>query len=311
MKIGDIYIQCKKNYPAIKEIDITKDGDYHQIIGVEQGIAACENLKKIECLKEEYDNFMEMITDFGDGLFTYIDHNVMLEFEKKKNNLVHAIECIIKLYESTGLKTRKDIGLDIKFPVSNSFTDFRKDIDDLEFVLTKCPFFQDEKESLRLETVDIGSFWLTFSVVGGALVAGSVLLNNIAAFVDKCIIIRSHYLTTEKQKVELEKAKIEQKQKNEIIESLDSFYKVMVDNSINELKEKSKCNNLDGEEYGRAKQSLEKLGKLIDKGLQVYSTIDSPEEVKTLFEPLKMSYLSVNNKLKLIEEKSDTGKDNL
>ena len=168
-------------------------------------------------------------------------------------------------------------------------------------------FFQDEHELLEFENVDIGSFWLTFSVVGG-VVTGSLLLNNIAAFIDKCIIIRSHYLTIEKQKAELEKARIEGKQKEELINSLDTVYKITVKNAINELEDFTKYHIADGDERERVEQTLEKLGKLIDKGLQIYSTIESPEEIKTLFKPLEMRYLAVGEKLKLLEDKEDSDK---
>lgn len=37
--------------------------------------------------------------------------------------------------------------------------------------------------------------------------------------------------------------------------------------------------------------------------MQIYATIDSPEETKVLFEPLQMHYLDVSSKLKLLEDK--------
>jgi hypothetical protein len=42
---------------------------------------------------------------------------------------------------------------------------------------------------------------------------------------------------------------------------------------------------------------------MIDKGLQIRSSIDAPKEVQKLFEPLEMTYLSVDNSLKLLEDK--------
>ena len=43
----------------------------------------------------------------------------------------------------------------------------------------------------------------------------------------------------------------------------------------------------------------------MDKGLQIYSSIDSPDEVKAVFEPLEMHYLSKKDVLEQIEEKQD------
>ena len=59
-----------------------------------------------------------------------------------------------------------------------------------------------------------------------------------------------------------------------------------------------------GEERGMVEQAFEKMNVLLEKGLQIYSTIESPQEVKALFEPLEMKYISVSNGVKLIEEKA-------
>ena len=59
----------------------------------------------------------------------------------------------------------------------------------------------------------------------------------------------------------------------------------------------------DGKKRGLAEQSFEKIEKLIDKGLQIYSTIDSPQEAKVLFEPLKRKFLDTEKELKMIEKR--------
>ena len=50
-----------------------------------------------------------------------------------------------------------------------------------------------------------------------------MLLNNIAAFVDKCIVIRSHYLTLHKQKHELEQDQRAADEKATISKYLDEM----------------------------------------------------------------------------------------
>ena len=309
MKLGDIYIQCKKNYDAVARLGITDIGKGYQITELKKGRVEFDDLSHIECLKEPYNNFMKIIKDKFTNTSYISSDEVAIEYESRRTRLLSAMECIIKMCEEIGLNTRKTIGLDIKFPMNGNFTDFRKNIDELDFVLTKCPFFQHEKERLQFDNVDVGSFWLTFMVVGVVGVGTSVLLNNIAAFIDKCIIIRSHYLTIEMQKAELEKAKIDQNTKEEVSKGIDRVYKIMVDNAINELEEITKCDIKDGDERGRAEQSLEKMVKLIDKGLQIYVTIDAPKETKALFEPLEMHYLEVSNKIKLLEKKSKESED--
>lgn len=86
---------------------------------------------------------------------------------------------------------------------------------------------------------------------------------------------------------------------------VDTIYKKEVESCIGELETITsyKIKNNDGDENGRIKQCFEKMGNLIEQGVQIYSTIDCPIETKALFEPLKTKYISIEKQLKLIEEK--------
>ncbi len=235
-----------------------------------------------------------------------IGESSSLDFKRAKGKLLIEIETIIGLYESMNLHTKEFPGIDIKIPNCGDFMDFKKIINEIDFIIAKCPFIQHEAESLRFDGIDVGSQWISFVVSGVATIAaGSILLNNIAAFIDKCIIIRSHYLTTKQQKLEVQKSKIEQNEKEELIKNINRIFRIHIENAIKELEEKTGCKISDGDERGRAEQSLQKMGELIDKGLQIYSSIDSPKETKALFEPLEMKYLSIEQGLKAIEDKKN------
>lgn len=129
---------------------------------------------------------------------------------------------------------------------------------------------------------------------------------NTAAFIDQCMVIRSHYLTIQEQRRAIENDEIEQQQREAILGYIDLLYKRQVDEAIREMEEISGHEIVDGDERGRAEQSFEKLGKLLDKGLQIYSSIDSPQETKALFEPLEMKYLSIANEMKSLTDNNDT-----
>lgn len=305
MKIGDIYNICKSKYNLIDEIKISDDGFTDNIELISKNLLLCEDIKNIDFMKSTYEDFIQLPAKIilSQNIINYTEYE---DYKYAKLQLLSMMNCIIQLYERAGLPPQKEIGLDIKFPINGTFSEFRKNVDELDFVLTKCPFFQHQNENLRFDNVDIGSFWLTFAVIGGTLAGGSILLNNIAAFVDKCIVIRSHYLTTEKQKMELEKAQIDQKQKEELLQYLDKIYKITIDNAINELEQITSCHINDGDERGRAEQSLEKMGKLLDKGMQLHASIDSPQEIKALFKPLEMYYLDINKKINLLEQKEES-----
>ena len=311
MRLKDIYLICKRNYENISSCKLILKADYVLVHTIKTDDALKE-LSTINYLKEsvsQFSNILESTKKINRFVNSHNNQPVISAFNSARHDLLLRIDSIVGVYESLGLSQEKTIGLDIKLPNTDNFTDFKRNIDDLEFVFTKCPFFASKTEDLRFGGLDVGSAWLTFVIAGvagtSALVTGSVLLNNIAAFIDKCMVIKSHRLTIQQQKDEIQKSRREQKEKEEIITYLDQVFKIQVENTIKELEETAEYEISDGDERGRVIQSFEKLEKLIDKGLQIYSSIDSPPEVKALFEPIEMKYLSMGNQFDLIEKKDE------
>lgn len=311
MKLKDIYLICKRNYEDILSCKIILQPDY--VLKYTDRIDdALNELAIINYLRESVTHFSDIFENTK-KVSRFIDFHgnqpVINAFNIARQDLLIRMESIVGVYESLGLNQEETIGIDIKLPNTENFTEFKRNIDDLEFVFTKCPFFASKTENLRFGGFDVGSAWLTFAIAGvagtSALVAGSALLNNIAAFIDKCIVIKSHRLTIQQQKDEIQKSERDQKEKEEIITSLDRVFKIQVENTVKELEEIAKYEISDGDERGRVIQSFEKLEKLIDKGLQIYSSIDSPQEIKALFAPIEMKYLSIGNQFELIEKKDE------
>lgn len=306
MKLKDIYIICKNNYEKVLSCKLEINEDFCECYLADSAIMekVLKELSHVEYLQAEVDIFITTLDDIKH--FEFRETPETDKFDNVKDALLMKMESVINIYEFLGLSQEKTIGIDVKLPITDDFSDFKKVIDDLEFIFTKCPFFSSKTEKLQFSGLDVGSAWLTFAITGASvLVTGSILLNNIAAFIDKCIVIKSHKLTIQQQKDEIEKSKSEQKEKEEIITYLDRVYKIQVDNIIKELEEIAGYELSDGDERGRVVQAFEKLEKLIDKGLQIYSSIDSPREVRLLFEPLEMKYLSIASELKAIEKKDN------
>ncbi len=310
MRIVEVYEKCKKEETEINNY-ITRIKKYY-----ESGKTNDESSK--QKFNNVYESFYNYLTrKLGD--ISYLNETLKemqsillnLEFNPKPDYMMKIIElistkieCIISFYETMKNKDKGGIGLDIKIPQIDNITDLKKCIDSLEFVFTKCPFFQSDEASLKLQGVDSGSIWLIFYVAGSVTV-GSVLLNNIAAFIDKCFVIKSHKLTCDRQEQEIKSAEIAEKEKEELLKNIQRLYEISVKNAIKELEESTECYINDGDEMGRVEQSFEKMGKLLEQGLQIYSSIDSPEDVKVAFEPLEMHYIPIEKKLKQIEEKTD------
>ncbi len=308
MEIKDIYYLCKGYYSELEKIDLTLySSESYRINNYRLAMKIVSDLKDTDYFGQSIDNFSEILEEIS--VRDVSINNIKKEkFRSAKEQLLVAMWYIIKTYELTKYQDKelsKLNGFNISLPIDENFTDFKKNIDDLEFVLTKCPFFYNDTETIKLKRVDNGSILLTFIVVGIGVEIGSVLMNNFVAFADKCIVVKSHKLTVEKQMQAIERANEQQKEKDEINRYLKKIYKIEVDIAIKELEEKLNYEIKDGDEKGRVEQSFEKFNKLIDKGMQISATIGAPEETKALFEPLEMKFLSLKNQIKLIEEKEN------
>lgn len=253
----------------------------------------------IQYLNEIIETMVDVVSDEDDD--DYLDRQM-----EKFHEFSRRVECILLLNDRMGNQGEESIGLDIKLPRTNTITDLKKYIDGLEFVFTKCPFFQSGDASLELETAESGSIWLIFGVACASIAVGSVLLNNIAAFIDKCFVIKSHKSTYKRQKQEIENAELVQKEKEELFKNIDRLYRISVENVIRELQASTGCQIHDGDEMGRVEQSFEKMIKMLEQGLKIYSSLNSSQEIKALFAPLEMHYLSIEKEVQKIEEKAET-----
>lgn len=302
MRRGDIYItckQCRENMLKFLHHDkkALSKNDLSALFTI------VNDLKNIDLFSNQVKNINAYRHLINSDKKTDVNDIALLS--DMFQSFLNRIEDILFIFDSINIFVDEEIGINIKMPTINDLTDFKNYIDDLEFVFTKCPFLQDEKEKFKFNTVDNGSVWLILGITGISITVGSILLNNVVAFIDKCFVIRSHRLTCLKQKLEIEKSNFEQKEKDSLIESIQKIYKISIDNAIRELEESTGHKLTDGDEKGRTENSIEKMNQLIDKGLQIYSSIGCPDEVKVLFKPLEMQYLLVEEKLKQIEKKDN------
>lgn len=306
MRLRNIYVLCSENKQKIELIkgsSATNNG-YTIVSGWDNFLDALKQIKPVDFLNEDISNLISCVPEiYRHQKQFHVTNSEWNKINQRKNNLLASMENVIKLYESMGLLTEEQIGLDIKLPKCDSFSDFKKCIDELEFILYKCPFFRIEGEDLKFHSLDVGSMWLNFVVIGVAIGVSSKLLKNLVTFLDKCLILRSHKITIDQQAVQLQTMKIEQKEKKELLKGINKIYQAQADDIISELEKNTGIQLQDGEEKGVVLQTFEKMNLLIDKGLQIYSTIDSPKEIQTLFQPIEQKYLSIYDEIKLLEKR--------
>lgn len=310
MKLRNIYMACKRSIEPISNVRIfqsDRGATKFFVSGWSEAQAAIlNNLSGIDFLG---DKTAALINAIPQAMITKNEFEVNSSdwnfIKNRHKELLASIQDVIDLYESMGFEENSAPGIDIKLPECKDFQEFRKCIDELDFVLYKCPFFKSDKEQLKFESMDVGSLWLTILAVSAAGASATVLLNNIAAFIDKCYVIKSHQLTVKQQEAIYENMKIEQKMKEQYLEGLKQVYDQIVKNTVTELEEETGIKLADGEQVGIVSQALDKTISLLDKGMQIYATIDTPKEVQNLFEPLEMKYIDVAKPIEKITQKDE------
>lgn len=310
MRLRNIYMICLENMEKVKMVSgkVNPNNTAYTVVdGWNIFLESYKVLTKVPYLQPNADEIYKSVPDIYRHQNTFsVSNSEWNKINRNINTLTCIMDDVIKLYESMELECDEHIGIDIKLPKCDDFADFIKYIEELNFVLYKCPFFKIQGEDLKFNTFDVGSLWLNFVIAGLTIGAtGSIIMNNLAAFFDKCLIIKSHKKTLEQQELLIQSMQIENKEKESMLKAINKLYETQVANCITELEMETGISLGDGEQRGVVCQAFEKTNLLIDKGLQIYTTIDSPNEVKALFQPLEMKFISVFDEKKQLEDKKN------
>lgn len=307
MRLYNIYYLCKELIDIFKQarISINNKKNVYEISDLEKYWSAIDTLKNISLFKPIIENFYNIIPIYArnrDKLEISVD--VYRNFESLNKNIINQMSVIIDLYESMNL-SENPIGIDVKIPQCESLKEYIKYLDEIDFIFTQCPYLLHKDETIKFSSVDVGSQWLNFIV---ELAAGSAaifyILNNLALILDKVMILRSHYNSIKQQeeslKIAQNKAELSEKEK-EIFNTLKKHYMSEITDALeNEISPLE-----DGDQRGRLEKSLEKLCNLLDKGVEIYASIDTPNDVQVLFPTLNQQEKLPDAILKYIEDKSD------
>jgi len=308
MRMKYAYFLLKENYEALENLKFENDpyraGNTSYNRGkVTNWLAARSALtavSSIPTMKETCLSILENEYFANENDSFAIPYETYQELNPKYKHFLTQIEAILNFFESVGFDTTEK-GFDIKMPPTDSFDEFAKNIELLNKAINQCPYLLVNDETIKLKKTDIGSIWFEFTVL---TTAGSILLMNLAKLVDKCVKIKSHYVTVKQQEEEYRKLKL----KNDILENIKNAHaevlKATIENCVEELKQEIPDINLGNEETVKLKYSLETISKLMEKGLEIYASVDAPQEIKDLF-PTSDEMLSLPTPKKLIEESAE------
>lgn len=303
MRLYMIYKICKKNISALEFCKISTILRDNELVLTVRGWTgakeAIERLYSIEAFKYITQKIYESVPVIYRNSDSWEQASKGTTFESDMVDLIKEMRGVIHVYESLGYQ-EGDLGIDIKMP-KGDFSDFVSDVKSLEYIFTQCPLLKAEDGEIKFNSVDVGSTWLTFLVVGaGAL----VLAKNVAALIDKALILKSHFETTKQQEELLRTSKT----KNDILDMAAQTFKTLHETTMNQILdelegEEVQFNN--PEERDKTKVALEKMVNLLDKGMEIYASIDSPKEIQVLFPPLESERLLTDNITKFLPTDKD------
>ena len=196
--------------------------------------------------------------------------------------------------------SEREHGFDIKLPPDVTLRDLSVLIKNLDSVFSQCPLFRKDDGQITYSGVDVGSTWLTFTVIG----AGAIyILNKLAEFVDKCIIIRSHWLTCKQQEESLRRLKLS----NDILNELENKNQAILEKAKEQVVSELAASNdiVDPEDNERLKYAMNVFIEQMNKGMEIYACVGAPQEIKAIFPAVETQALP-DTALKMLTASDDS-----
>ena len=306
MRLYGMYYTCKKYIEYVKDMKVyaknTGGNTSWSINSWKEKSIVLNELGKMNPLRTYARKLYETVPIvYRDRDEFDITDTVKDNFVTAREILVIAMETIIDMYESINPNKmiNEEYGFDIKMPEFYDLGEFAKCIEDLNFIIKQCPYLNDKDGQIKYGSIDVGSTWLTFIIVG---VGATTVMTNLAKIVDIAIKIKSHITTVKMQEEALRTLEVKDEIAAEVLEAYKKANRVLTQNAVTELeRELGELN--DGEERDKVGKTLEKLAFWMDKGMQIYSAIDAPTEIKDVFpKQQEVSFLS-DDLIKLLENK--------
>ncbi len=311
MRMKYMYYVLKSNYEPLEKFKMYNElykvgsSQYNRgrVENWESVRNALVNISSINSLKDFCSLFLDnpYFSKINDS-FT-IPYEVYQNLSPKYSAFLERIRGVIDFFELAGFGVVES-GFDIKMPATESFDVFSKNLELFNKAINQCPYLNIENEKISLNKTDSGSIWFEFCVVAAGV---SITLSNLAKIIDKCVKIKSHFITVKQQEESWRHAKIE----NDALETLVSANKkvtdAMLDECIEQLQQEIPSVTLDKEDEQRVKYSIDIISKLMEQGMEIYASIDAPDEVRDLFPTSdELSFLPKPQKLLL--ESNETEK---
>lgn len=305
MRLYNILYVCKTSLSGIKAASIV-DAPSAQGICIIKNWGICKKsldaLKKIECFRDEIERLYSIIDWFQlEKETARVSCERKSDIREKLAKIIFSVETMVKLSDMMKLG-KTESGIDVKIPKCNSLKEYMGYLKEIDFIFTQCPYLLHDKEEIKFNNVDVGSQWLVFAVTG--VTASFYILNNLAKLIQKAISISSNILVYRQQEEVLKEMQMKNEVTEETVDVFKKFKQTLLDESVSEL-ENDMGQLRDCEERDKIKKTLENMVVLMDKGVELYSSIETPKEIKVLFPMDKDTAILPDNITKLLEDKEN------
>ncbi len=304
MRLYNVYYTCKvalKGLNELKEETLSNGGK--RLIDWSISKQAIESLFTIDFITDDAKNLYNVLSPIDrEKPKPDIGSNTFGEFKILYNKIITKLESVVDLYESMKDGTSQP-GIDIKIPPCNSLKEYIKILDDIDFIFSQCPYLKNENEEVKYKGTDVGSDWITFAIVASSVsTTGFVILKNLSALINNAISLMSNKKFLDMQDEVLKTMQIKNEATQETIDTFKKLKEITYKKYVDELQDElGKLK--DGEEEGKVSKSLEKLATLIDKGVEIHTSIETPKEIKVLFPFAEIQQTLPDNLLKYLEDK--------
>jgi len=311
LKLHNIYYLCKNLFDILNAVtfDTHEINRSYYINNWLKYVDALNAIYQIPMFKKTSEQIYECIPVFvRKQNRPIVDADTKNNFNRLNNSVLAQMKTIINLYESMEINNDGD-GIDVKIPVCKDLDEYIYYLKELNFIFTQCPYLLCKDEKIQFSNVDVGSNWLSFLI---ELSAGSAMtcyiLTNLAKILGKVLVLKSHYQSIKEQEEALKIAKKKTELLDEEKEIFTTLKKYYMNDAIDKLEEEIEPLK-NGEEKGKVEKSLEKLTNLLDKGVEIYASLDTPKDVQVLFPEISETKKLPDNVLKLLEDNTSQKED--
>ena len=244
-------------------------------------VALLEPLKPFPEIKQQIDIIYSTDDTFYKGTPGALTPDEKSKISMASQKIKSSLLVMQSMCEALGLE-RDSTGFDIKLPPNMTLSELSQCTRDLDNAFSKCPLLNSKEEEVRLRGVDVGSMWLTFTIIGACAATGFYIAKNLAAMVSHVMTIRNQAAVCKQYEELVRQSKLKNDQLAKIIESNQAVVKELTHNIARQLAT---------EKVEQIRVSLDILKEWTDKGMEVYAAVEAPKEIKGAFPPLEMQAL--------------------